>query len=109
MKKKISSKTISFRIDSRLAAKLHRKALDQRLSLHEYVRELFLDALSQQELRDEVMELRSEMQNFGAEIDNLRHDFSVLVCKFLVELTEMEEEETRSWMANHLSSSGGWE
>lgn len=106
MKKKNSSKTISFRIDSRLEAKLHRKALEQRLSVHEYVRELFLDGLSQQELRSEVIELRSEMQNIGAEIDDLRHDVSAMLYKFLVELTDMEEEEARSWMASHLSSPG---
>ncbi|MBE9117252.1 toxin-antitoxin system HicB family antitoxin [Lusitaniella coriacea LEGE 07157] len=102
MKKKPSSKTISFRIDSRLAAKLHRQALEQRLSLHEYVRELFLDALSQQELRDEVIELRTEVQNVGVEIDELRHDVSVVLYKFLVELAEMEEEAAKGWMARNL-------
>ena len=109
MKKKPFSKTISFRIDSQLAAKLHRKALEQRLSLHEYVREILLDALSQQELRDEVIELQSEVQSIGAEIDDLRHDVSVVLYKFLVELTEMEEEEAKGWMARNLSSQGSWE
>jgi len=104
MKKKLSSKTISFRIDSQLAAKLQRQALDQRLSLHEYVREKFLDALSQQELRDEVVELHSELRTISAEIDDLRHDVSALLQKVLIELTDMEEDEVFTWMASRLSA-----
>lgn len=105
MKKQPSTKTISFRIDSKLAAKLRKQALEQRLSLHEYVRDLFLDALSQQDLRDEVVELHSEIQNIGAEIDDLRHDVAVVLHKFLVELTEIEETEAKGWIMRHLSSS----
>lgn len=106
MKKQPSTKTISFRIDSKLAAKLRKQALEQRLSLHEYVRDLFLDALSQQDLRDEVVELNGEIQNIGAEIDDLRNDLSVLLYKFLVELTEMEEENARTWIVSRLTSQG---
>ena len=106
MKKQLSTKTVSFRIDGQLAAKLNRQALDQRLSLHEYIRELFLDALSQQPLRDEVIELHSELKNISAEIDDLRHDLSVILQKFLMELADMNEDEARSWMISRLSSQG---
>ncbi|MGI0485487.1 hypothetical protein ACN4EK_08640 [Pantanalinema rosaneae CENA516] len=106
MKKQLSTKTVSFRIDGQLAAKLNRQALDQRLSLHEYIRELFLDALSQQPLRDEVIELHSELRNISAEIDDLRHDLSVILQKFLMELADMDEDEARSWMISRLSSQG---
>ena len=98
------SKTISFRINGKLAGKLSRKALENRQSLHEYAREIFLDALSQQEIRDEVIELRDEMQNFSAELDDLHHALSIVLYKFLVELIDVDDEKAREWIALNLSS-----
>ena len=68
------------------------------------MRERFLDALSQQELRDEVVELHSELRNISAEIDDLRHDVSALLQKVLMELTDMEEDEVQTWMASRLAA-----
>lgn len=101
MRKKQASVTISFRIDSKLASDLSKKAIAQRLSLHEYTRDMFLDALAERELRDELLDLQSEIQDVGTAIADLRHDLSLLFCRFLVELTDLEPEEAQSWIASN--------
>lgn len=104
MKKTPSSKTISFRIAGKLAGKLRRKALELGQSLHEYAREIFLDALSQQEIRDEVIELQHEIRNLRAELDDLRHDITLVSCKFLVDFAGADEDEIKQWFTLNLSS-----
>lgn len=100
MKRK-SSTTVSFRLDSKLASDLTKKAIAQRLSLHEYTRDMFLDALAERELRDELIDLQSEVQDVGIAIADLRHDLALLFCKFLVELTDLEPEEAESWISSN--------
>lgn len=100
MKRK-SSTTVSFRIDSKLASDLTKKAIAQRLSLHEYTRDMFLDALAERELRDDLIDLQSEIQDVGTAIADLRHDLSLLFCKFLTELTDLEPEEAQSWISSN--------
>ena len=104
MKKKPSSKTISYRLDAKLAVKLRREALELGQSLHEYARDIFLDALSQQEIRDEVIELQDEIRNLRAELDDLRHDITLVSCKFLVDFAGADEDEIKQWFALNLSS-----
>jgi predicted nucleic acid-binding Zn-ribbon protein len=104
MKKQPSSTTISFRIDSTLANELKKKGLSQRQSLHEYARNLFLDALAERDLRDQVIDLQSDVQDVDAAINDLRHDLSWVLYKFLTELTDLEPEEVQSWIATNLRS-----
>lgn len=107
MKKTASSKTISFRIDGKLARKLSRKSLELRLSLHEYAREIFLDALSQQDVIDEVTEMRHEMRDVRSDIDDLRYDLGVMLSKLLIELTDADEDTVQQWMTINFSSQKG--
>jgi hypothetical protein len=102
MKKATASTTISFRISRQLASELTKKAIAERLSLHEYARNSFLDALAQQELRDEVGNLRSDVQEIGAAIEDLRHDLLAVLCQLLVELTDLEPEEAQRWIDSNL-------
>jgi predicted nucleic acid-binding Zn-ribbon protein len=101
LKTKHTSTTISFRIDSKLASDLTKRAIAKRLSLHEYTRDIFLDALAERELRDELVELHGQVQDVSTAIEDLRHDLSVLFTNVLAELTDLEPEEAESWIASN--------
>ena len=60
MKRKPSTTTVSFWLDSKLASDLIKKAITQWLSLNEYTRDIFLDALAERELRDDTVTRANE-------------------------------------------------
>lgn len=92
---------MSFRIESKLAASLTKKAIAERLSLNQYVKDIFVDALVQQDVRDDLMEIHNEVQDLAADIDGLRRDIALLLSLFLTELAEWSEEDAQSWILSH--------
>lgn len=93
---------MSFRIESKLAASLTKKAIAQRLSLNQYVKDIFVDALVQQDVRDDLMELHHEVQELTADVDGLRRDIALILAVLLTELAEWSEEEVQGWILAHL-------
>lgn len=94
---------ISFRLESKLAARLNKKAIAERLSLNQYVKELFINALVQQDLRDDLMDVHSEVQDVGTEVEGLRRDIALLLSKVLVELADWDEEQAKDWIGFNFS------
>lgn len=103
MRKQPSSKVISFRIERKLAARLHKKAIAQRLSLNSYIKDLFLEALIQQELRDDLLELHDEVREIGVEVSDLRRDLARVLSKLLTELADWDEGEAEDWILYRFS------
>ncbi|MBE9155996.1 hypothetical protein IQ265_03990 [Nodosilinea sp. LEGE 06152] len=94
MKKTISSETISFRIDSHLADEVKRKATEAGASsIHFYARELFLSALADLAIQDEVHQLREGLSEVSQELLELRHDLQLLLVRVVFVLTELSVEE----------------
>lgn len=93
---------MSFRIESKLSARLNKKAIAERLSLNQYVKDIFVDALVQQDVRDDLMEIHNEVQDLAADIDGLRRDIALLLSVLLTELAEWSEEEAQNWILSHL-------
>ena len=102
MKKRSASKVVSFCIESKLAARLLKKALAERISLNQYVKDIFVDALIQQDVRDDLMEIHHEVEDLAAEVDGLRNDIALLLSLLLTELAEWSEEDAQRWILTHL-------
>lgn len=103
MKKTISSETISFRIDAHLANEVRRKAKDAGASsIHFYARELFLSALADLAIQDEINHLREGLSEVSQELLELRHDLQLLLVQVVVVLTELSVEEVESVLFSDL-------
>ena len=102
MKKRPASKVVSFRIESKLAARLLKKALAERISLNQYVKDIFVDALIQQDVRDDLMEIHHEVEDLAAEVDGLRNDIALLLSLLLTELAEWSKEDAQHWILTNL-------
>ena len=61
-----------------------------------------MDALVQQDVRDDLMELHHEVQELTADVEGIRRDIALLVSVVLTELAEWSEEEAQGWILAHL-------
>ncbi|NER93513.1 MAG: toxin-antitoxin system HicB family antitoxin [Symploca sp. SIO1B1] len=102
MKKSPATTVITFRIERKLAARLNKKAVAEHLSLNQYVRSIFIEALVQQDVRDDLTEIHHEVQDLTADVDGLRHDIALMLSVLLTELAEWSEEEAQRWILAHL-------
>ena len=105
MKKSPATTVITFRLERKLAARLNKKAVAEHLSLNQYVRSIFIEALVQQDVRDDLTEIHTDVEDLGAELEGLRRDLALLFSKLLIELADWDEKTAQDWILYNFSAS----